>query len=94
MSQKEREFPMLQLLKTIQESDYKLNIEDITNLIYYYKEIEEKELENAYLQSTIDQARDISVMFNEKELVILDDEILLMKNGAKQFIKKVYYGKR
>jgi hypothetical protein len=85
---------MLQLLKTIQESDYKLNIEDITNLIYYYKEIEEKELENAYLQSTIDQARDISVMFNEKELVILDDEILLMKNGAKQFIKKVYYGKR
>jgi hypothetical protein len=85
---------MLQLLKTIQESDYKLNIEDITNLIYYYKEIEEKELENAYLQSTIDQARDISVMFNEKELVILDDEILLMKNVAKQFIKKVYYGKR
>ena len=43
MSQKKREFPMLQLLKTIQESEYKLNIEDVTNLIYYYKEIEEIE---------------------------------------------------
>jgi hypothetical protein len=84
---------MLQLLKTIQESDYKLNIEDVVNLIHYYKEIEEQELEFAYFQSTIEQARDISVMFNEKDLEIKEDEILLMKNGAKQFIKKVYYGK-
>lgn len=84
---------MLQLLKTIQESDYKLNIEDVTNLIYYYKEIEEIELKNAYLQSTIDQARDISVMFDEKDLEIKEDEFILMQKGAKEFIKKVYYGK-
>lgn len=84
---------MLKLLKTIEDSDYKLNIEDVINLIYYYKELEEKELEFAYLQSTLDQARDISVLFDEKDLVIKEDELLLMQNGAKQFIKKVYYGK-
>ena len=93
MSQKEREFPMLKLLKTIEDSDYKLNIEDVINLIYYYKELEEKELEFAYLQSTLDQARDISVLFDEKDLIIKEDELLLMQNGAKEFIKKVYYGK-
>jgi hypothetical protein len=84
---------MLKLLKTIEDSDYKLNIEDVINLIYYYKELEEKELEFAYLQSTLDQARDISVLFDEKDLIIKEDELLLMKNGAKEFIKKVYYGK-
>lgn len=84
---------MLQLLKTIQEADLKLNLQDIENLIYYYKEVEEKELEFAYFQSTLEQARDISVMFDEKDLEIKEDELLLMKNGAKEFIKKVYYGK-
>jgi hypothetical protein len=84
---------MLKLLKTIEDSDYKLNIEDVINLIYYYKELEEKELEFAYLQSTLDQARDISVLFDEKDLIIKEDELLLMQNGAKEFIKKVYYGK-
>lgn len=84
---------MLELLEAIKHSDFKLSIEDIENLIYYYKEKEEKELELAYLQSSLDQARDICVMFGEKEVDIKEDELILMKQQAKQFIKKVYYGK-
>lgn len=91
MKQKEKRIlPMLQLLDTIKNSDYKLNIQDIENLIYYYKEVEEKELEFAYLQSTIEQARDISVMFDEKDLNITEEEYNLMKIDASNFVLNTY----
>lgn len=81
---------MLQLLETIQNSDSVLNMQDIENLIYYYKEVEEKEIEFAYLQSTIDQARDISVMFNENEMSITDEEYNLMKIDAGNYVLNTY----
>jgi hypothetical protein len=82
--------PMLQLLETIKNSDSILNMQDIENLIYYYKEVEEKEIESAYLQSTIDQARDISVMFNENEMNITEEEYNLMKINASNFVLNTY----
>jgi hypothetical protein len=82
--------PMLELAKTIKEADYKLNIEDILNLIYYYSEIEAKEIEQAYMKSTIEQCKSVSVMFSEKEMIISEDEMKLIIIDAKKYISDNY----
>ena len=81
---------MLELAKTIKESDQKLNIEDILNLIYYYSNIETKEIEEAYMKSTIEQCRSVSVMFSEKEMTITDDEMELIVINAKKYVSENY----
>ena len=50
----------------------------------------EKMLVDSNLQSTIDQARDISVMFNENEMNITEEEYNLMKINASNFVLNTY----
>jgi len=82
--------PMLELAKTIKETQCKLKIEDVLNLIYYYSEIEAKEIEQAYMKSTIEQCKSVSIMFSEKEMIISEDEMELIIIDAKKYISDNY----
>ena len=90
MDSSRKPLPMFLLAKTIKESDCKLNIEDVLNLIYYYSDIETKEIEKAYMKSTIEQCKSVSVMFSEKQMIITEDEMELIVLDAKKYISENY----
>lgn len=82
--------PILELAKTIKESDSKLNEEDILNLIYYYVEVEKKELQETYFKSAFEQCKDVCLLFSQSETCIDSEMIDSIREKSEIYVEQNY----
>jgi len=52
--------------------------------------LEEREIIKAYRESTLEQCRDIPLLFNETEMTITDDERALIDQISVEYFKNTY----
>ena len=88
--QQKKLLPLLDLAKTIKESDVNLTQEDILNLVYYYAEQEKKELQETYFNSAFEQCKDICLLFSEPETCIDEDIIDSIREKSKLYVEQNY----
>ena len=69
----------------------KKELESMKNVISEkFIPLEQREIVRAYRESTLEQCRDIPLLFNEKEMTITDEERELIEEISRQYFKDTY----
>jgi hypothetical protein len=88
--QQKKLLPLLDLAKTIKESNVKLTQEDILNLVYYYAEQEKKELQETYFNSAFEQCKDVCLLFSQSETCIDSEMIDSIREKSEIYVEQNY----